>query len=108
MKAFKDIVFDFNGVFPNNAVLFDQNNVEAVHFWRNHWLKLARILSLGLKELIISTEVTPAVFVRAKSLKSECIKGVEDEALVIADWATFLGLSLPNKFFYFLHSETLT
>ena len=108
MKAFKDIVFDFNGVFPNNTVLFDQNSMDSVHFWRNDWLKLVRILSLGLKELIISTEVTPAVFVRAKSLKSECIKGVEDKALVIADWATSLGLSLSNKFFYFLHSETLT
>ena len=108
MKAFKAIVFDLNGVFSNNTVLFEQNSIGSVHFWRNDLLKLARIPSLGLRELIISTEVTPAVSVQAKSLKSECIQGVEDEALVIADCATSLGLSLPNKVFYFLHSETLT
>jgi len=110
MKALKAIIFDFNGAFPNNTVLVDQNGMVSVHFWRNDWLKLARIriCSLGLRELIISTELNPAVSVRAKSLKTECIQGVEGEALAIAGWTTSLGLSLPNKVFYFLHSETLT
>jgi hypothetical protein len=89
-------------------MLVDQNGMETVHFWRNDWLKLARIRSLGLKKLIISTEVNLAISVRAKSLKSECIQEVEYRALIIADWATSLGLSVPNKIFHFLHIEKLT
>lgn len=99
MKALKNIVFDFNITFPNNIVLFNQNGIKSVHFWR--------IASLSVRNLIISTEVNPAVSIRSKSLKSEFIQEMEDEALVIADWARSLGLSVSNKLFYFLHGKKL-
>jgi YrbI family 3-deoxy-D-manno-octulosonate 8-phosphate phosphatase len=96
LKALRAVVFDFDGVFTDNTVLVDQNGIESVRCWRSDGLGLARLRSLGLKTLIISTEENPVVSVRAKKLETECVQGVDDKAAAIANWAASLGLPLSN------------
>lgn len=96
LKELKAIIFDFDGVFTDNTVLVDQNGVESVRCWRSDGLGLARIRSLGLKILIISTEANPVVSIRAKKLNTDCIQGVENKAAVVVAWAASIGLSLSN------------
>lgn len=96
MCALQAVVFDFDGVFTDNTVVVDQNGVESVRCWRSDGLGLARLRDLGLKTLIISTEVNPVVSIRAKKLKTDCIQGAEDKAVAIADWALAAGIPLSN------------
>ena len=96
MCAVQAVVFDFDGVFTDNTVMVDQNGVESVRCWRSDGLGLARLRELGLKTLIISTEVNPVVSVRAKKLKTDCTQGVEDKAEAIAEWAVSVGIQLSN------------
>ncbi len=96
LKGLKAIVFDFDGVFTDNTVLVDQNGVESVRCWRSDGLGLARVRSLGLRVLIISTEANPVVSVRAKKLDTDCIQGVENKATAIVDWAASIGLPLSS------------
>lgn len=96
MCALQAVVFDFDGVFTDNTVVVDQNGVESVRCWRSDGLGLARLHELGLKTLIISTEVNPVVSVRAKKLKTDCIQGVEDKAAAIAEWSASTGIPLSS------------
>ncbi len=99
MCVLQAVVFDFDGVLTDNTVVVDQNGVESVRCWRSDGLGLARLRDLGLKTLIISTEVNPVVSVRAKKLKTDCIQGVENKAVAIAEWALSVGIPLSNMAF---------
>lgn len=96
LKALKAVAFDFDGVFTDNSVLVDQNGGESVRCWRSDGLGLARIRSLDLKTLIISTEANVVVAARAKKLKTDFIQGVEDKAAAIAEWSISIGVPLSN------------
>ena len=78
--AVKLIAFDLDGVFTDNTVYVDQNGLESVRCWRSDGLGLARLSSIGVKAVIISTEVNPVVSARAQKLKLPCKQGVEDKA----------------------------
>lgn len=93
------LVFDFDGVFTDNAVYVTQEGVESVRCWRSDGLGLARLRSLGVHILIISTELNPVVTVRAKKLKIPCKQGVEDKATVIADTCKELDIDQAHTMF---------
>lgn len=96
VSVLEAIVFDFDGVFTDNMVMVDQNGVESVRCWRSDGLGLSRIHQLGLKILIISTEINPVVTVRANKLKINCLQGVENKAVAIKQWSSSIGVLLKN------------
>ena len=71
------LVFDFDGVFTDNAVYVNQEGIESIRCWRSDGLGLARLRSIGVHILIISTELNPVVTVRAQKLKIPCAAIVE-------------------------------
>lgn len=77
------VAFDFDGVFTDNTVYVSQDGIESVRCWRSDGLGLARLHSVGVQALIISTEVNPVVSARAHKLKLPCKQGVEDKAAAI-------------------------
>ncbi|MEJ6981614.1 HAD hydrolase family protein [Pedobacter sp. P351] len=98
-KHIQSIVFDFDGVFTDNTVVVDQNGIESVRCWRSDGLGLDRLRALGLKLLIISTEVNPVVSVRAKKLKVECFQGICDKAEAILKWTKDNNVDLSKTAF---------
>jgi 3-deoxy-D-manno-octulosonate 8-phosphate phosphatase (KDO 8-P phosphatase) len=98
-REIESVVFDFDGVFTDNTVIVDQNGIESVRCWRSDGLGLDRLRSLGIKLLIISTEVNPVVTTRAKKLKMECMQGINDKSAAILEWASANKISLSKTAF---------
>jgi len=92
-------VFDFDGVFTDNAVYVNQDGVEALRFWRSDGLGLARLRSVEVRILIVSTEKNPVVSVRANKLQIPCKQGVEDKAAMIVQICGELGISPADAMF---------
>lgn len=99
VRNLRAVCFDFDGVFTDNTVLVDQNGVESVRCWRGDGLGLSRLRTLGLKTLILSTEANAVVRVRAAKLQTECVQGVADKAVAIADWSRSIGVPLGHVAF---------
>ena len=98
-REIENVVFDFDGVFTDNTVIVDQNGIESVRCWRSDGLGLDRLRSLGIKLLIISTEINPVVSVRAKKLKMECLQGIKDKSAAILEWASANKIELSKTAF---------
>lgn len=94
LGSLQAVCFDFDGVFTDNAVWVDQNGVESVRCWRSDGLGLARLRTLGVKTLIISTEANPVVSLRAQKLQTECLQNVSDKAAAISDWSRMHDIPL--------------
>lgn len=80
LRSIRLIAFDFDGVFTDNTVYVSQQGVESVRCWRSDGLGLARLRTVGVQAVIVSTESNPVVSERAKKLKLTCKQGVEDKA----------------------------
>jgi 3-deoxy-D-manno-octulosonate 8-phosphate phosphatase (KDO 8-P phosphatase) len=93
------IVFDFDGVFTDNAVYVDQNGIESVRCWRSDGLGLERIKSQGILAYIISTEENPVVLARAKKLDVPCMNGIKNKADAIQKLSHSLGIELSSTMF---------
>jgi YrbI family 3-deoxy-D-manno-octulosonate 8-phosphate phosphatase len=90
------IVFDFDGVFTDNAVYVNQDGVESVRCWRSDGLGLSLLRRLGLEVMVLSTEDNPVVTARCRKLKLRCDQGVTDKALRLQELAKEHGLSLSQ------------
>ena len=77
------IAFDFDGVFTDNTVNVSELGIESVRCWRSDGLGLERLRIVGVKALIVSTEVNPVVSLRAQKLNLPCKQAVEDKAASI-------------------------
>jgi YrbI family 3-deoxy-D-manno-octulosonate 8-phosphate phosphatase len=91
--------FDFDGVFTDNTVYVNQEGVESVRCWRSDGLGLARLRAVGVHVLIVSTEKSPVVSVRANKLRVACKQGVEDKAAAIIEACNELGVSPKDAMF---------
>jgi 3-deoxy-D-manno-octulosonate 8-phosphate phosphatase (KDO 8-P phosphatase) len=80
LKSVRLVVFDFDGVFTDNTVAVTQVGQESVRCWRSDGLGLARLNTIGVGILILSTEANPVVTVRANKLKIACKQEVDDKA----------------------------
>ena len=92
-------VFDFDGVFTDNAVYVTETGVESVKCSRSDGLGLSRLKSVGIDALIISTEKNSVVSVRARKLGIECIQGVQNKAEALNKLAHELSLDLNSVMF---------
>lgn len=93
------VAFDFDGVFTDNSVYVDQNGVESVRCWRSDGLGLARLRSMGVEALIISTEVNRVVSARAHKLNVPCKQGVEDKAEALLSACAQMNISPRQAMF---------
>jgi YrbI family 3-deoxy-D-manno-octulosonate 8-phosphate phosphatase len=79
LAAVRLVVFDFDGVFTDNTVYVSEDGTETVRCWRGDGLGLQALAAIGVKALILSTEVNPVVSARGRKLEIECVQGCEDK-----------------------------
>lgn len=92
LASIRLVVFDFDGVFTDNAVYVTQDGVESVRCWRSDGIGLSRMRAVGVDSLIVSTEANPVVMVRANKMKARCLQGIEDKAVAIVDYCRAQGI----------------
>lgn len=98
-KNIKLIIYDFDGVMTDNRVMVDQNGVESVMVNRGDGYGVGGIKKLGIKQIIVSTEVNPVVARRAEKLKIDVIHGVEDKKTIVANYLKDNGYSKEQVMF---------
>lgn len=79
LRSVSLVVFDFDGVFTDNAVYVDESGIESVRCSRSDGLGLQRLRDVGVQTLILSTETNSVVGKRAAKLRVECLQGVSDK-----------------------------
>jgi 3-deoxy-D-manno-octulosonate 8-phosphate phosphatase (KDO 8-P phosphatase) len=98
-KIFNDIkliVYDFDGVMTDNKVFIDQSGNEMVKVNRGDGLAISEIKKIGIKQIIISTEVNPVVNKRASKLRIPYIQGVIDKRQELINYCTNNKIDLKN------------
>ena len=99
IRNLKLIAFDFDGVFTDNAVLLDETGIEHIRSSRYDGIGLRRLESVGVKAVIISTEVNPVVLARARKLKLECVNACENKVSALGDFLTAIGAEFSEAGF---------
>jgi YrbI family 3-deoxy-D-manno-octulosonate 8-phosphate phosphatase len=79
LRRVRLVVFDFDGVFTDNAVWVGQDGTEMVRCWRSDGLGLSRLLQTGVQAMVLSTEENPVVAARCRKLKLRCEQGLADK-----------------------------
>ena len=82
----KLIAYDFDGVMTDNKALLFSNGDEAVFINRSDGLAIEKIKSLGIIQVIISTEKNPIVLKRAEKLNIHAINGVNNKLEVLMNY----------------------
>ena len=93
------IVYDFDGVMTDNRVMVDQNGNESVMANRGDGYGVGMIRNLGIRQVILSTEVNPVVEMRAKKLNLEVIHGVSDKRETLVKFCADGAVSLDRVMF---------
>lgn len=78
-KNVKCIIYDFDGVMTDNRVLVSEDGKESVVVNRQDGYGVRMIRSLGIQQMILSTEVNSVVTKRAEKLKLDVINGCNDK-----------------------------
>ena len=79
------VVFDFDGVFSDNRVWTNDRGEESVACFRGDSLGLRRLDEVGVAYFILTSETNDAVPARARKIRSECIRGIEDKLPVLQE-----------------------
>jgi YrbI family 3-deoxy-D-manno-octulosonate 8-phosphate phosphatase len=85
-KQVQAVVFDFDGVMTDNAVMVSQDGSEAVRCDRGDGLGIGRLRAAGVPVLVLSSEVNPVVAARCRKLRIECLHGVGNKPEALAAW----------------------
>ena len=85
LAALRFAVFDFDGVFTDNAVYVSEDGTEAVRCTRSDGIGLRTLAGLGVTAVVISTETNPVVTARARKLEVRCIQGCDDKLAAMAE-----------------------
>jgi len=94
------VAFDFDGVLTDNMVHVHEDGSEAVRCYRGDGIGLQKLERLGIKTVIISTELNPVVSKRSRKLGIRCIQGSEDKLAALRTIAEEeLGLSMEQVAF---------
>jgi YrbI family 3-deoxy-D-manno-octulosonate 8-phosphate phosphatase len=99
IKSIRLIIFDFDGVFTDNAVYVDQNGVESVRCNRSDGIGLSKLRRLKIHQYIISTESNHVVQARAKKLNIPCKNNCDDKKKELDSLIKSLGISLSQVAF---------
>jgi 3-deoxy-D-manno-octulosonate 8-phosphate phosphatase (KDO 8-P phosphatase) len=93
IRALRLVVFDFDGVFTDNAVYFSQDGIEMVRCSRSDGLGLRRLEQAGLRVVVVSTEENPIVSKRCAKMKVRCIQGCPDKVIILENLRKELAVS---------------
>jgi len=99
LRAIRFVVFDFDGVFTDDAVYVSQDGTEMVRCWRGDGLGLRKLDALGIGSAILSTEVDPVVGLRARKMRIQCFQGLENKSARLQALATEVTVPL-SRFAY--------
>ncbi len=92
-QALDFVVFDFDGVFTDNAVWVSEDGIESVRCSRADGLGIAHMRAAGIQMLVLSTEVNPVVSARCLKLGLEVEQGIGDKAARLAAILSERGIS---------------
>jgi len=90
------IAYDFDGVMTDNRVIIFQDGTEAVIVNRADGLGVDRFRSLGIPQLILSTETNPVVKARAAKLHLEIIASCKDKKSALKKYCKKMKYDLSN------------
>ena len=90
------VVFDFDGVFSDNHVWTNDRGEESVACFRGDSLGLRRLDEVGVDYFILTSETNDAVPARARKIRAECIRGIEDKLPVLRDELERRGVPLEE------------
>jgi len=96
LTAVRFAVFDFDGVFSDNRVWTNDRGEESVACFRGDTMGLRRLDEVGVEYLILTSETNDAVAARARKMRADIIKGVEDKLPVLHTEVERRGLSLAE------------
>jgi YrbI family 3-deoxy-D-manno-octulosonate 8-phosphate phosphatase len=96
LTAVRFAVFDFDGVFSDNRVWTNDSGEESVACFRGDTMGLRRLDEVGIEYLILTSETNDAVAARARKIRADCIKGIEDKLPVLRAEVERRGVSLAE------------
>lgn len=99
LAAIRLLVFDFDGVFTDNAVWVDETGTESVRCFRSDGVWLHRLAATGVHLAVLSSEPNPVVLKRCEKLRLRCEHGCKDKAEGIAQLADEYGVPLTQTAF---------
>ena len=88
------VVFDFDGVFSDNRVWTNDRGEESVACFRGDSAGLRRLDEVGVDYFILTSETNDAVPARARKIRIECVRGIEDKLPVLREELERRGVSL--------------
>lgn len=99
----KLIIYDFDGVMTDNRVICFEDGREAVMVNRSDGLAVRLIKEMGIKQIIISTEVNSVVSARARKLNIPVLQGVDNKKKVIQRY--LLDNKIAREFVAFVGND---
>ena len=86
------VVFDFDGVFTDNAVWVDEEGQESVRCSRADGMGLAALREAKIPLLVLSKERNPVVAARCEKLGLPLQQGVNDKRSALGKWLEVRGI----------------
>tara|TARA_Y100000768_G_scaffold521_1_gene374 strand:+ start:9196 stop:9675 length:480 start_codon:yes stop_codon:yes gene_type:complete len=103
MRIFKRkislFVYDFDGVMTDNRAMIFNSGEEAVLINRSDGLAIEKIKSLGILQIILSTEKNNIVLQRAKKLNIPAINGVSNKVKELKKFVEINEINLNETVF---------
>jgi YrbI family 3-deoxy-D-manno-octulosonate 8-phosphate phosphatase len=93
------LALDFDGVLTDNRVWIDDDGKEAVMAYRSDAIGLHLIQDIGVKVVVISSEVNPVVSARCRKMGVPVIQGVKDKAVVLSEYLKENHIPAENVIF---------
>jgi YrbI family 3-deoxy-D-manno-octulosonate 8-phosphate phosphatase len=94
LSEIRAVVFDFDGVFSDNRVWTNDRGEESVACFRGDSAGLRRLDEVGVDYFILTSETNDAVPARARKIRIECVRGIEDKLPVLREELERRGVSL--------------
>ncbi len=89
----KIIFTDFDGCLTNDRVKVNMFGRETVVVNRKDGLAISRLRKLGIKVIIATTETNEVVEIRAKKMKVESLRGLENKVDAISNYLESINLN---------------
>jgi 3-deoxy-D-manno-octulosonate 8-phosphate phosphatase (KDO 8-P phosphatase) len=92
IEQFELIIFDFDGVFTDNAVILSENGEESVRCSRADGLGINMLKrhikknQIQCKLLVLSTEINPVVSERCEKLGLDYVQGVDNKKQYLVEY----------------------
>jgi YrbI family 3-deoxy-D-manno-octulosonate 8-phosphate phosphatase len=98
LRKIRLVVFDFDGVFTDNAVWVREDGIELVRCSREDGMgiSLVRNSGLGVELIVLSAEENPVVAARCRKLRIRAVQGIEDKASKLEEIASEMSLTLSE------------